>query len=111
MIYLDNAATTLRKPRQVVDAVCAALGALGNAGRGAGAGALDAGRVVWGCREAVARLLGCPRADHVCFSANSTAALNAAISGLVGPGERVVTTVLEHNSVLRPPRAWPTSAA
>ena len=102
MIYLDNAATTLHKPRQVVDAVCAALGALGNAGRGAGAGALDAGRVVWGCREAVARLLGCPRADHVCFSANSTAALNAAISGLVGPGERVVTTVLEHNSVLRP---------
>lgn len=102
MIYLDNAATTLRKPQEVVDAVTAALGSLGNAGRGASAGALDAGRVVWRCREAVARLLGCPRADHVCFSANSTAALNAAISGLVGPGERVVTTVLEHNSVLRP---------
>ncbi|MBM6775646.1 aminotransferase class V-fold PLP-dependent enzyme [Olsenella profusa] len=102
MIYLDNAATTLRKPQEVVDAVTAALGSLGNAGRGASAGALDAGRVVWRCREAVARLLGCPRVDHVCFAANSTAALNAAISGLVGPGERVVTTVLEHNSVLRP---------
>ena len=102
MIYLDNAATTIRKPREVVDAVTSALTTLGNAGRGAGAGALDAGRVVWRCREAVARLLGCPRADHVCFSANATEALNAALSGLVRPGDRVVTTVLEHNSVLRP---------
>ena len=102
MIYLDNAATSMRKPREVVDAVVAAMGSLGNAGRGASAGALDAGRVVLRCREAVAALLGCPRADHVCFSANATAALNAALSGLVGPGERVVTTVLEHNSVLRP---------
>lgn len=102
MIYLDNAATTMRKPREVVDAVVAAMGSLGNAGRGASEGALDAGRVVLRCREAVAALLGCPRADHVCFSANSTAALNAALLGLVGPGERVVTTVLEHNSVLRP---------
>ena len=102
MIYLDNAATTMRKPQEVVDAVVAAMGSLGNAGRGASAGALDAGRVVLRCREAVAALLGCPRADHVCFSANATAALNAALSGLVGPGERVVTTVLEHNSVLRP---------
>ena len=102
MIYLDNAATTMRKPQEVVDAVVAAIDSLGNAGRGASAGALDAGRVVLRCREAVAALLGCPRADHVCFSANATAALNAALSGLVGPGERVVTTVLEHNSVLRP---------
>lgn len=102
MIYLDNAATTMHKPQEVVDAVVAAMGSLGNAGRGASAGALDAGRVVQRCREAVAALLGCPRADHVCFSANATAALNAALSGLVGPGERVVTTVLEHNSVLRP---------
>lgn len=102
MIYLDNAATTIHKPREVADAVVAAMGSLGNAGRGASAGALDAGRVVLRCREAMAALLGCPRADHVCFSANATAALNAAISGLVGPGDRVVTTVLEHNSVLRP---------
>lgn len=102
MIYLDNAATTMHKPREVVDAVVEAMTSLGNAGRGASAGSLDASRVVLRCREAVARLLGCPRPDHVCFFPNSTAALNAAISGLVGPGERVVTTVLEHNSVLRP---------
>ena len=102
MIYLDNAATTLRKPPGVADAVVAAMGTLGNADRGAGSAALDAGRVVQSCRERVARLLGCPRADHVAFAPNATAALNTAINGLVGQGERVVTTVLEHNSVLRP---------
>lgn len=47
-------------------------------------------------------LLGCPRVDHICFTPNSTAALNTAINGVVRPGDRVVTTVLEHNSVLRP---------
>ena len=102
MIYLDNAATTMRKPQQVIDAVVAAMGSLGNAGRGAGAGAMDAARVIHECRERVAALLGCPRADHVAFAPNSTAALNCAINGLVGEGDRVVTTVLEHNSVLRP---------
>ena len=102
MIYLDNAATTMHKPACVAEAVVAALGSLGNAGRGASAGSLDAARVVLGCRERVAHLLGCPRADHVAFAPNSTEALNCAINGLVRPGERVVTTVLEHNSVLRP---------
>ena len=102
MIYLDNAATTMRKPACVAEAVVAALGSLGNAGRGASAGSLDAARVVLGCRERVARLLGCPRADHVAFAPNSTEALNCAINGVVLPGDRVVTTVLEHNSVLRP---------
>ena len=102
MIYLDNAATTMRKPQQVIDAVAAAMGTLGNAGRGAGECAMDAARVVHTCRERAAALLGCPEADHVAFAPNSTAALNCAINGLVGEGDRVVTTVLEHNSVLRP---------
>ncbi len=102
MIYLDNAATTMRKPQQVIDAVVAAMGSLGNAGRGAGSGSMAGARVVHECRERVAALLGCERADHVAFAPNSTAALNCAINGLVGEGDRVVTTVLEHNSVLRP---------
>ncbi len=102
MIYLDNAATTMRKPQQVIDAVAAAMGSLGNAGRGAGSGSMAGARVVHECRERVAALLGCERADHVAFAPNSTAALNCAINGLVGEGDRVVTTVLEHNSVLRP---------
>ncbi len=102
MIYLDNAATTMRKPQQVIDAVVAAMTSCGNSGRGAGAAAMGAARVTHECRERVAALLGCPRADHVAFAPNSTAALNCAINGLVGEGDRVVTTVLEHNSVLRP---------
>lgn len=102
MIYLDNAATTMHKPQMVIDAVAQAMCSLGNAGRGATSGALDAARTVHGCRAKLARLLGCPRADHVCFTPNSTAALNTVINGVVRPGDRVVTTVLEHNSVLRP---------
>ena len=102
MIYLDNAATTMHKPQMVIDAVTQAMCSLGNAGRGATSGALDAARTIHGCRAKLARLLGCPRADHVCFTPNSTAALNMAINGVVRPGDRVVTTVLEHNSVLRP---------
>ena len=102
MIYLDNAATTMHKPQAVIDAVTQAMCSLGNAGRGATSGALDAARTIHGCRAKLARLLGCPRADHVCFTPNSTAALNTVIDGVVRPGDRVVTTVFEHNSVLRP---------
>lgn len=102
MIYLDNAATTMHKPQTVIDAVTQAMCSLGNAGRGATSGALDAARTIHACRAKLARLFGCPRADHVCFTPNSTVALNTAINGVVRPGDRVVTTVLEHNSVLRP---------
>ena len=102
MIYLDNAATTMHKPQEVIDAVTQAMCSLGNAGRGATSGALDAARTIHACRAKLARLFGCPRADHVCFTPNSTAALNTSICGVVRPGDRVVTTVLEHNSVLRP---------
>ena len=102
MIYLDNAATTMRTPQAVIDAVTQAMCSLGNAGRGATSGALDAARTIHACRAKIARLLGCPRADHVCFTPNSTAALNTVINGVVRPGDHVVTTVLEHNSVLRP---------
>lgn len=102
MIYLDNAATTMKKPPQVAEAMVAALNTLGNSARGAHRGALDASHTVYGARVRIARLLGCPRPDHVVFTANVTEALNVAINGLLEPGDHVVTTVLEHNSVLRP---------
>ena len=102
LVYLDNAATSMTRPPEVVRAVAEAMTSLGNAGRGAGASSLGASRLVLECRRAVAGLLGCPAADHVCFTPNSTAALNIAIRGVVNPGDHVVTTVLEHNSVLRP---------
>lgn len=102
MIYLDNAATTLHKPPQVAEAVLHAMTTMGNAARGAHSGALEASRTVFGTREKLARLFACQRADHVVFTANSTEALNIAISGLIHKGDRVISTDCEHNSVLRP---------
>lgn len=102
MIYLDNAATTLHKPPQVAEAVLSAMGAMGNCARGTHGEALHAARLVYDTREKLAKLFGCPRADHVVFTCNATEALNIAIQGLIRPGDHVVTTDLEHNSVLRP---------
>ena len=102
MIYLDNAATTLRKPPCVIDAVVRAMTTLGNSGRSAHEESLTASRIIYDAREAAAALFGCPRADHVAFTANSTEALNIAIGGLFSPGDHVISTDCEHNSVLRP---------
>ena len=102
MIYLDNAATTLHKPREVIDAVAEAMGSMGNAARGTSSGSLKASRTVYEARLKIAELLGCPKADHVVFTCNSTEALNIAINGTILPGDHVISTDLEHNSVLRP---------
>ena len=102
MIYLDNAATTRRKPQPVIDAVVKAMTTMGNASRGAHDSALEASRAVYETRCKVARLFGCTRPDHVVFTCNSTEALNIAISGTLNDGDHVITTDLEHNSVLRP---------
>ena len=102
MIYLDNAATTLRKPPQVAAAVLRAMEQFGNVGRGAHEEALSAARTVYDARVRLAALLGCPRPERVCFALNATEALNTAISGLLGPGDHVISTDREHNSVLRP---------
>ena len=102
MIYLDNAATTLQKPPQVVDAVVQAMGSFGNSARGTHEGALAASRIIYDTRCKLASLFGCKRADHVAFTCNSTEALNAAIHGCIRSGEHVISTDLEHNSVLRP---------
>jgi cysteine desulfurase family protein len=102
MIYLDNAATTLHKPPEVIEAVVKAMQTSGNAARGAHGASLGAAGTVYDTRKKLAALFGCPRADHVAFTANATGALNIAIYGLLSPGEHAVTTDLEHNSVLRP---------
>ena len=102
MIYLDNAATTQRKPQQVLDAVVQAMTTMGNASRGAHGSALEAARAVYNTRAKLAKLFGCSRADHVVFTSNSTEALNIAIRGTLNPGDHVISTDLEHNSVLRP---------
>lgn len=102
MIYLDNAATTLQKPPAVIDAVAEAMRSLGNSARGTHGGSLAASRTIYGTRERLARLFHCSRADHVIFTCNSTEALNIALNGLFSPRDHVISTDLEHNSVLRP---------
>ena len=102
MIYLDNAATTLRKPQCVIDAVVAAMSSMGNAGRGAHGSSLSSARVVYDARCKLAALFGCSLPENVIFTSNSTEALNIALNGLFNPGDHVISTDLEHNSVLRP---------
>ncbi len=102
MIYLDNAATTLHKPACVIEAVVRAMQSAGNAARGAHGASLGAAGTVYDTRKKLSDLFGCPRADHVAFTANATGALNIAIYGLLGPGDHAISTDLEHNSVLRP---------
>ena len=102
MIYMDNAATTLQKPREVKEAVMKAFDSMGNAGRGGTQAALDASRMIYETREKLADLFGAESASRIAFTANSTESLNIALKGLFCLGEHVITTVLEHNSVLRP---------
>lgn len=102
MIYLDNAATTLRKPPEVIEAVVRAMGSMGNSARGTHDEALAASRVIYDTRCRLAALFRCPRPDHVVFTCNSTEALNIAICGAIPRGSHVISTDLEHNSVLRP---------
>lgn len=102
MIYMDNAATTMHKPQAVIDAVIAAMGSMGNAGRGANEASLSASRVIYNTRDKLCRLFGAESPKQIAFTNNSTESLNIAIKGLLKPGDHVITTMLEHNSVLRP---------
>ena len=103
MIYLDNAATTLKKPESVARAVFDAINDLGNPGRGAYEASLEAARVMLETRHLLARLFNVEsRPERIAFTSNSTESLNTAIRGTLQKGDRVITTVLEHNSVLRP---------
>ena len=102
MIYLDSAATSYYRPEAVAEAVAQAIRTMGNSSRGTHRAALTGARVIYETRELLAQLFHAPGPDRVAFTANSTESLNIAIKGVVRPGDRVVSTVLEHNSVLRP---------
>ncbi len=102
MIYLDNGATTLQKPECVKEALLEAMASMGNSGRGVHDASLYAGRTIYRARESLAELLGAAAPEQVAFTANATESLNLALGGLFGPGDHVITTVCEHNSVLRP---------
>lgn len=102
MIYFDNAATTLRKPPEVGEAVLRAMETCGNAGRGFHGPMLNASRLLYETREKLAAFFGVGDPSRIAFASSVTDALNIAVSGLVRPGDHVITTACEHNSVLRP---------
>lgn len=102
MIYFDNAATSLPKPEGVARAVCSALECAGNPGRSIHGAAMDASRILYETRLSLAELFGAEDPQRIAFTANATQALNTAVKGLFRPGDHVITTALEHNSLLRP---------
>lgn len=101
MIYFNNAATTLVKPAEMKEAVLNAFDIMGNAGRGDGA-SLDAARLIFDTRVRLAKLFNAEDPKEIAFTSNATMSLNIAVKGLINQGDHVITTVLEHNSVLRP---------
>lgn len=102
MIDLNNAATSTRKPEAVARAVYDAILYMGNCGRGSDKTALDTARMIYQTRKKIAILLDVHSPSHVVFTANATQSLNMAICGLLQKGDHVITTCMEHNSVLRP---------
>ena len=106
MIYFDNAATSWPKPTAVPEAMSRFMLEVGaNPGRSAHRLSIEAGRMVYETREAVARLFNLSDPLRVVFGLNATEALNLALWGTLRPGDRVLTTSMEHNSVMRPLRA------
>ena len=102
-IYCDQAATSFPKPRAVIEAVSSFLiNTSGSPGRSAHRYAIEAGKAVFEARETVADFFNCPSSEQVIFTANVTESLNLVLLGLLQPGDHVVTTAMEHNSVMRP---------
>ena len=100
MIYLDNGATSLRKPPAVAAAVRSALCRCANPGRGGHRAAMEAARIVYRCRERAGEIFECS-AEQVIFTSNCTHGLNIALRSLVKPGDRVAVSGFEHNAVTR----------
>lgn len=103
MIYLDNAATTFPKPSSVYKSVMKAMKVYGaNPGRGSHKMAIEGARIIYETRELLAELFNMDDPMKVIFTFNATDSLNTAIKGILSSGDHVVTTEMEHNSVLRP---------
>lgn len=103
MIYLDNAATSFPKPNKVYDEISRCMREYcANPGRGGHAMSLESGRQVLEARESIASFFNFSNPLQLCFTKNATEALNIAIKGTLKAGDHVVTTCMEHNSVMRP---------
>lgn len=103
MIYLDNAATTYPKPEETYDRIDYVLRNIGGSpGRASHRMAIEADRVIFSARESLAKLFGVMDSSRLVFTKNATEALNTALKGLLKPGDHLITTAFEHNSVARP---------
>ena len=106
MIYFDNAATSWPKPAAVLEAMSYFMTAVGaNPGRSAHRLSIEAGRIVYDTRETLAQLFNVANPLYIVFGLNATEALNLALNGVLRSGDHVVTSSMEHNSVMRPLRA------
>ena len=102
-VYLDNAATSFPKPPEVAHAVYSFIANNGsNAGRGSYSSSLDNSRTTYECREALCRLFNFDKPENVIFMPNITYSLNILLMSILKPGWHVITTSMDHNSVLRP---------
>jgi cysteine desulfurase family protein len=102
-IYLDNAATSFPKPPEVYTAVDRTLRTIGVApGRGGYHQGMEAARLVLDVRDSIADFFGVADAARIIFTSNATEALNLGLHGLLQPGDHVITTMMEHNSLARP---------
>lgn len=109
-LYVDNAATSFPKPREVTEAMVHYAQKVGaSAGRGAYDEAKESARVIKTCRERLNQLFNGQNPDHFIFGLNCSDALNLGICGMLRPGDHVVTTYMDHNSVLRPLNALASS--
>ena len=102
-IYLDNAATSFPKPLQVYEAVNYTMHNIGGSpGRGSHRMAVESARLIFETREDVAKFFNFPDSSRVIFTSNATDSLNLALKGFLSPGDHVITSSIEHNSVTRP---------
>jgi cysteine desulfurase/selenocysteine lyase len=105
MIYLDNAATSYPKPKEVGQAMMYFLEKVGaNPGRSSHRLSIESGRMLYQARESLAELFNVDDPLRIIFTLNVTEALNLALKGLLRPGDQVITSSMEHNSVMRPLR-------
>lgn len=102
-VYLDNASTTFPKPKQVLDAMYDYMLTIGgNAGRGNYSNSLESNRYLYDARETICNFFGYDSPSNVIFTSNVTMSLNILIKGILRPGDHVITSSMEHNSVIRP---------
>lgn len=102
-IYLDNAATTFPKPESVYDSMNDFMRGIGSSpGRGSYSSALESSRLVYSCRESICDLFNFDKPENVIFTSNITNSLNILLQGIVKEGWHIITSSMEHNSVLRP---------